>query len=146
MSGPALTQFDSHHAIHQAAFAEAERLTYLLRKMVGEESEREAAEVADILVEHWETRTLRHAEAEEEGLYRDVVHARPDRAQFVERLQRDHDLLRQLLLEIRQILAHDGWRYGVAERFEAMLLLNGIHSRDEEAFLFPSAMPVKLGR
>ena len=35
MSGPGLTQRDAHHAIHQAAFHDAERLMLLLRRALG---------------------------------------------------------------------------------------------------------------
>lgn len=136
MSGPGLTQQDTHHAIHQAAFMEAVRLTRLLRALAEEPSPEQAVAVADVLLEHWETRTLAHAEAEEEGLYRDVAQSRPGSDFVIQKLTRDHDILRKLLAETQSILTDKGWTDGIVERFEAMLLVNSIHSRDEETFLF----------
>lgn len=132
MSGPGLTQRDAHHAIHQAAFYEAERLTLLLRRALRTGDEQQALQLAAVLIEHWQTRTLRHAEAEETGWYREVLAARPERQADVIALTRDHELLRMLLAEIQGILSARGIASGVVERFEAMLLLNGIHSREEE--------------
>ncbi|HEU5348956.1 MAG TPA: hemerythrin domain-containing protein, partial [Ktedonobacterales bacterium] len=91
-----------------------------------------ALQLAGVLMEHWQTRTLRHAEAEEQGWYRDVAHERPELRMDIAQLTRDHDLLRELLSEIEQIIAVRGWVTGIVERFEAMMLLNAIHSRDEE--------------
>ena len=136
MSGPGLVQSEAHRAIHQAAFAEAERLTRVLRRTADGGSEGEAAQVADALLEHWEAHTLVHAQAEEEGLYRDIARGRPQWEGAIAGLARDHALMRRLRDEIRGILAARGFSSGVAERFEAMLLINAIHSREEEAFLF----------
>lgn len=135
-----MSQKDTHHAIHHAAFAEAERLTRLLHSLTGEHSREQALGVSDVLIEHWETRTLAHAQAEEEGLYREIIRLRPEYESVIRKLTRDHDILRKLLTEIQGILAHKGWTDGVIQRFEAMLLVNSIHSRDEEAFLFEEAL------
>lgn len=132
MSGPGLTQLDAHHAIHQAAFHEAEQLTLLLRQSLRVGDEQQALQVVAVLIEQWQTRTLRHAEAEETGWYRDLLAERPELQNDVIALTRDHDLLRTLLAEIQGILSACGIASGVVERFEAMLLLNGIHSRSEE--------------
>lgn len=132
MSGPGLNQRDAHHAIHRAAFSEAERLTLLLRQALRAGDQPSALQVAALLIEHWQTRTLRHAEAEETGWYREVLAERPELQSDVIALTRDHELLRILLDEIQGILAARGAAAGVVERFEAMLLLNGIHSREEE--------------
>ncbi len=79
MSGPGLNQRDAHHAIHQAAFAEAEQLTLLLRRALRSSDQQRALQVAAALIEHWQTRTLHHAEAEETGWYREVLAERPER-------------------------------------------------------------------
>lgn len=132
MSGPGLHQRAAHHAIHQAAFHEAEQLTRLLRQALLADEQPRALQMAALLIEHWQTRTLRHAEAEEAGWYREMLAERPERQSDVIALTRDHELLRTLLAEIQGILATHGVASGVVERFEAMLLLNGIHSREEE--------------
>ena len=135
MSGPGLTRRESHHAIHEAAFIEAEELTRLLRRAANEDDQNatsRALHLAGVLIEHWQTRTLRHAEAEEQGWYRDLARERPELRADILHLTRDHDLLRTLLAEIEQIVAAHGWVAGIVERFEAMLLINAIHSRTEE--------------
>jgi len=132
MSGPGLNQRDAHHAIHQAAFREAERLTLLLRRALRAGDQQQALQVAGVLIEHWQTRTLHHAEAEESGWYREVITERPELQTDVVALTRDHELLRLLLAEIQGILSVRGIASGVVERFEAMLLVNAIHSREEE--------------
>jgi hypothetical protein len=131
-SGPSLTKREAHHAIHEAAFTEAEEMTRLLRHAALADDHERALHLVGVLVEHWQTRTLRHAEAEEQGWYRDLARERPDLQPDIVQLTRDHDLLRKLLDEIEQIVAARGWVAGVVERFEAMLLVNAIHSRDEE--------------
>ncbi len=136
MSGPGLNQRDAHHVIHQAAFYEAERLTLLLRRSLRTGDEQRALQVATVLIEHWQTHTLRHAEAEETGWYREILAAQPELQADVIALTRDHELLRTLLAEVQRILSARGIASGVVERFEAMLLLNSIHSREEERRLF----------
>jgi hypothetical protein len=136
MAGPGLNQHDAHHAIHQAAFYEAERLTLQLRRALRQGDQQQALQVASVLIEHWQTRTLRHAEAEETGWYREALAERPELQNDVTVLTRDHELLRLLLGEAQGILTARGIASGVVERFEAMLLVNSIHSREEERRLF----------
>jgi len=132
MSGPGLTIWEAHHAIHQAAFDETERLTRLLRQAVSAQEREVALTLAGELIEYWQTHTLQHAEAEEAGWYREIVDTQPDRQADVTMLTRDHDLLRILLAEIQGLLTARGITSGIVERFEAMLLINAIHSREEE--------------
>ena len=132
MSGPALKQADSHSSIHEAAIGEAEQLTRLLRTCLDKEAYEEAYETACIALEHWETRTLAHAEAEEEGLYREIAEANPDWREKIVALTRDHDLMRQMAAEIRQTLAEEAVDDGVLRRFEAMILVDLLHNREEE--------------
>lgn len=132
MSGPGLNQRNAHHAIHTAAAGEAERLTLSLRRALRTGDYEQALQGAHTLVEHWETRTLQHADAEESGWYRDLLVERPNLQTDIISLTRDHELLRLLLAEVRDILSAQGASSGVVERFEAMLLVNSIHSREEE--------------
>ncbi len=132
MSGPSLTRRETHHAIHEAAFAEAEELTQLLRHQMRAGEIEQALALAGVLLESWQTRSLRHAEAEESGWYRDLIAERPDLRDDIISLTRDHELLRLLAGEIQGILAAHGMSSGIVERFEAMLLISAIHSREEE--------------
>ena len=132
MSGPALRQADSHSSIHEAALGEAEQLTQLLRAYLSREAFEEAYETANVALEHWEFRTLAHAEAEEEGLYREIAEGWPQWRETIVALTRDHELMRQLAAEIRQTLAAETVDDGVARRFEAMILVDLLHNREEE--------------
>ncbi|MEX1029482.1 MAG: hemerythrin domain-containing protein [Paenibacillaceae bacterium] len=132
MSGPALKHWDSHSSIHEAALNEATELTELLRQCIDKQDYEKAMEVAYITIEHWETRTLCHAEAEEEGLYVELVGKQPEVKEFVMALTRDHSLMRYLAIEIKQILQdHDSFDK-VMKRFDAMILIDLLHNRDEE--------------
>ena len=137
MSGPALRQKDAHHAIHEAARNEAEEITLVLRHALKAQDSNLALETAFILIEHWETRTLRHAESEETGLYREIEEQYPHKAPDIRILERDHALMRILLDDIKQILYTSGPNALVLTHFEAMILLVGIHSREEEKRLLP---------
>jgi hypothetical protein len=135
MSGPALTQWDSHSSIHEAALGEAMELTELLRQCVMHNDLRKALEVAYIAVEHWETRMLRHAESEEEGLYVDLVQKDPGIKPTIIALTRDHELLRSLVEEIRALLGSGSEFNEVLKRLDALILVDLLHNRDEGRLL-----------
>lgn len=104
MSGPALKQLNAHSSIHDTARGEAEELTAEFRRLVENALLREACETAGLIVEHWRTRTLRHATEEEAGLYREIVVAQPERVHDIGALTRDHDLMRALVAEAEFLL------------------------------------------
>ena len=132
MTGPALRRLDSHHAIHGAALGEAEELTDGLRRAWRSNDASGAASIAQWLVEHWEGRILRHADEEELGLYLDLATDRPGLTEVVVQLRRDHDLMRRILAEAKLMTDAGGVSDDVLQRFEALLLIDAIHSHDEE--------------
>ena len=132
LSGPALKTRDGHHAIHETAFLEAEELTVELRRRVITRDEKVGMEIISMLMEHWQRRILCHATEEEEGLYQDIGNRWPQSTTLIVTLIRDHELLRILVMEIQTLLNTRGWTAGIVERFEALLLINAIHSRHEE--------------
>lgn len=137
MSGPALRQRDAHHAIHHAALGEAEELTALFEAQIADGDFSRAREVAAVVVEHWETRTLRHAQEEEEGLYLEMKELDESRSVLICRLTRDHDLMRAWVSEAGK-LAESGREEDLRAAgtlFTALLVLVVQHSRDEEAGL-----------
>jgi len=50
-------------------------------------------------------------------------------------LKRDHDLMRILLKEIKEELSDQAFNESILARFDAMLLINQIHGREEERML-----------
>lgn len=135
MSGPGLRNVDSHAAIHEAALNEAIELNDLLDKLLKDEQLEKGLEVAHITVEHWETRTLRHAQAEEEGLYIDMVKEKPELKEGVIGLIRDHDILRFLVKEIKKLLDTEGFNREVMQRFHALVVVDIYHNQEEERIL-----------
>lgn len=132
MSGPALRHIDSHHAIHEAAHGEAVELTEIFDQAVASGHTDLALHTASLLVEHWETRTLRHAEAEETGFYKNSVSEFPLLESIVIALTRDHELMRITVEEIKSLLESSGLSHEVQTRFHFLVLLERNHSRDEE--------------
>lgn len=135
MSGPGLRSVDSHAAIHEAAINEAKELNEMMEKLLRKEDADKALEVAYIAVEHWETRTLRHADSEEEGLYKELIQDHPELKDSVLKLTRDHDTMRWLVKEIKQLLDSEGMNKGVLERFHALVHVDLYHNEEEEKML-----------
>ncbi|MEN1969419.1 hemerythrin domain-containing protein [Lentibacillus sp. N15] len=135
MSGPALKHADSHAAIHEAALNEAAELTELLDRLVKDGHADKALEVAFVTLEHWETRTLRHADSEEEGLYKELAEADPTLKNSIIELTRDHDLLRLLAKEIKTLLDEGTVTDTVVQRFQSLILVDQLHNQAEEKIL-----------
>ncbi len=136
MAGPSLRQLHAHRSIHEGAYVEARDGLELLEKLRRFGRGEQAREAANLLVEHWETRTLAHAQAEEEGFYQEQAAQKPELAETVTMLRRDHALMRILVDEIKQILPAEGVTEAVVDRFKALMLIVSIHSREEESLLF----------
>ncbi|WP_186328614.1 hypothetical protein [Bacillus sp. X1(2014)] len=97
MSGPSLRKKDAHSSIHEAALNEAIELRMLFQKFLEDGDKEKALQVIEVTIEHWESRTLKHAEAEEDGLYKDIIEANPDMVTTVIQLTRDHHLMRSII-------------------------------------------------
>lgn len=131
MSGPALRKVDSHSAIHEAALNEAAELTSLLTKLVNGDHKEKAKELAYVLIEQWESRILQHAAAEEEGLYKEIVEKSPELRDDIVALTRDHNLLRILVKEIKEILKENDIGNSVVQQFQALIIIDELHNRKE---------------
>jgi len=136
MSGPALRHLSSHQSIHDGYYTEGRDLTELLISLNKEERIDDCLEVARVLVEHWETRMIAHADAEEEGFYLEVVEKQPELTEQVTKLIRDHELLRMVVADVKGLINEKGKMNEVIELFLMILLLVKIHSREEEKHLF----------
>jgi len=94
-----------------------------------------ALELAYVVVEHWETRTLRHADSEEEGLYQEIKKEQPELKDDIVALTRDHDILRLLVEEIKDILAQGSVTNDALQKFQALIHVNLLHNQKEEEIL-----------
>ncbi|KPV44241.1 hemerythrin domain-containing protein [Alicyclobacillus ferrooxydans] len=137
MSGPALRQANAHYAIHESAYGEAEELLTLLQRVIQLGEWEQGMQVADVLAEHFEARTLAHAHEEENGLYQEIVAEHPELSVVIATLTHDHDLMRQLVDEVRALLQSTGTDTEdvleqAVNRFVTLMWINQNHSRAEE--------------
>lgn len=138
MSGPALKKQHSHKSIHDGAYAEARDLTEIVEQLFEEERKEECSKAADMLVEFWETRVIAHADSEEEeetGLYNEMIREQPELERDIIMLKRDHDILRIIVARLREDLKESDVEKKHLNEFNALLVVNQIHSRSEEEIL-----------
>ncbi|HLR61688.1 MAG TPA: hemerythrin domain-containing protein [Lentibacillus sp.] len=135
MAGPALRKTESHASIHEAALQEARELTNILGNLLKGRETDNALETAYIIVEHWETRTLAHADAEERSLYKEIAETSPELKDNVVALTRDHNLMRNIVNDIKEMLERHGVGYDVLQRFQALILVDELHNLEEEKIL-----------
>lgn len=131
MSGPSLKKQDAHSSIHEAALTEARELREIFKKSLEKGEAEEALQVAEIIIEHWESRTLKHAESEEEGLYKELVQEDPDVIQLVNQLTRDHDLMRRIVGEMNELLINNEMNIRMLSLMDALIIIDSIHNEDE---------------
>jgi DNA-binding phage protein len=131
MSGPSLKKQDSHTSIHEAALYEAKELRDLLHKCIEEKDKEKAIQVAEVVIEHWESRTLKHAEAEEEGLYKDMVKENPKLETLVQHLTRDHDLMRRVVKNMKEKLQAGDPDHTLITLLDSLVIIDEIHNEDE---------------
>jgi hypothetical protein len=107
LSGPSLKKQDAHSSIHEASLNEAKELNKLFRMCIKKGENEKAFQVAEVIIEHWESRTLKHAEAEEEGLYVEMIEENPPIQHLVIQLTRDHDLMRRIVEHLKVLLTNN---------------------------------------
>ncbi|WP_026907372.1 hypothetical protein [Paucisalibacillus globulus] len=137
MSGPSLKQLHAHHAIHAGALAGAIAKTEQLKQFILDRNQEQIKNAVYDLIDYWETRIISHADAEEEedGFYEEILEWKPQLKDEVTALKRDHTILRIITQEIRDIMVQDGYTDNVLDKFLALIIVNEIHSRDEERIL-----------
>lgn len=135
MSGPSLHKLDAHRSIHDGAVTEGRDLLEVLEKVYEDKREKHAMIAAKILIDHWETRTIAHADSEEEEFYETFIKEDPNMHDTITKLKHDHDLLRNLIHTIKDILDENGVNDDVIDRFKAIYILVQMHNDAEEQYL-----------
>lgn len=135
MSGPALKQLQAHRAIHEGGLSGAVTKTELMIEFLQEGDMKSADRAADELIEYWKSRVISHADAEEEGLYLDIKKENPELETAIIQLTRDHDLIRIIVKNIEELRETEKISPTVLQKFYALLVVNEVHSRDEERLL-----------
>lgn len=131
MSGPSLKIQDAHTSIHEAALNEAKELKELLWRALEEGNQDRTLQIAEIVIEHWESRTLKHAEAEEEGLYKEIVHDNPIMEKLVVQLTRDHDLMRRIVGLMKENLLSEKIDKDMIGYVDSLIIIDELHNEDE---------------
>jgi DNA-binding transcriptional MerR regulator len=131
MSGPSLKKQDAHSSIHESALNEAKELRSLLQHCLKENEVEKALQVAEVTIEHWESRTLQHAQAEEEGLYKEMAAENPLVNRLVIQLTRDHELMRRIVEQMKKLLAGNQMDERMVSLIDALIIVDSIHNEDE---------------
>lgn len=134
-SGPSLKQLHAHHAIHEGGRSGAIDKTEEVEELLAAKEYEVAKQAAEHLIDYWETRILSHAQAEEEGFYLEMAEQNPELKDAVIQLTRDHDIMRIIIQDVKELLAKEGVTSEVLHQFHALITVNAIHSRDEERIL-----------
>ncbi|MHA6259423.1 hypothetical protein ACXYMX_05845 [Sporosarcina sp. CAU 1771] len=136
MSGPALRQLHAHRAIHEGGLSGAISKTSNMMDYLKQGDLETAEKAANDLIDYWKTRVISHADAEESGFYLEIANENPELKESITMLTRDHDLLRIIVKDIEEIRETEGLSPEVLHRFHSLMVINEIHSRDEERLLF----------
>lgn len=138
MSGPSLKKPDAHSSIHEAALNEAKELRDIFQRCLEDGQKEKALQVAEVIIEHWETRTLKHAESEEEGLYKEMVEENPELKDLVVQLTRDHDIMRRIIQQMKEMLHKQEVDEEFTALMDAVIIVDLIHNEDEMNKLLPN--------
>lgn len=138
MSGPSLRQLHAHHSIHEGGLSGAITKTEELEEFMQAGEHVVAKYAAHHLIDYWETRIISHADAEEEigGFYDEKLNQQQELATAIIQLKRDHDLMKMILKNIKDTLATEELNDAILQQFQALIILNNLHSREEERLLF----------
>jgi vacuolar-type H+-ATPase subunit E/Vma4 len=139
MSGPSLKKPDAHSSIHEAALNEARELREIFQRCLEDGQKEKALQVAEVIIEHWETRTLKHAESEEEGLYKEMVLENAELKDLVVQLTRDHDIMRRIVQQMKEKLQKQEIDEEFTTLMDGVIIVDLIHNEDEMNKLLPNS-------
>ncbi|MGO4886424.1 hemerythrin domain-containing protein [Anaerobacillus sp. MEB173] len=131
MSGPSLHKKDAHSSIHEAALNEAKELRDLLLRCLKKGDKEKALQISEVIIEHWEMRTLKHAESEEEGLYQDIIAKKTQLNTLITQLTRDHDLMRRIVGKMKELLLTGEVDEQMIKYIDGLIIVDVLHNEDE---------------
>lgn len=135
--GPSLRQLHAHKQIHDTGLSLAVNMTDELIRTYKDGTKEEVIQEVIALVDFFESRVISHADAEEEenGFYSEVEKNNPASHDKIQQLIRDHDIMRQIITKIKTQMESEGFSTQIIDYFRSLIIVNEIHSRDEERFL-----------
>ncbi len=136
MAGPALKQLQSHRMIHEGGLSGAIGKTEMLIDFLQTGDQTNAERAANDLIDYWKTRVISHADAEEDGFYQEILDQDPAMEKSIHQLTRDHDIIRMVVADIETVREEEGLSPTVLQKFYALLVVNELHSREEERLIF----------
>ncbi|HBI02557.1 MAG TPA: hypothetical protein DDY49_00825 [Paenibacillaceae bacterium] len=74
---------------------------------------------------------MKHAEAEEEGLYKELVEEKPELEPLLIQFTRDHDLMRRMVEEMNHLLMKNEVDERLVAFQDSLLMIASIHNEDE---------------
>lgn len=134
MSGPALRKVESHHAIHETAWHEADEALQLAGKVRASSDDTTFARVVEVFLEVVEARILVHAAEEEQGLYQEWLQDNDEHQSTIDSLILEHETLRRLSAAVEQAMIQQEYDTAVSGMSQ-LLEVAAAHSRHEENVL-----------
>lgn len=119
MAVPALKQLHFHRTIHEGGLSGAIGKTEELLAFISQDDLTTANRAAD-----------------EDGVYGEIVEQQPELKDAVTKLTRDYDLIRIIVKDIEELRENENLCPAVLQRFQVQIIVNEIHSREEEPLLF----------
>ncbi len=134
MSGPALRKVESHHAIHDTAWREADEAFRMAVKAHGSDNGERFARVAEVFLQVMEGRILVHAAEEEQGLYHEWLTVDTTLQPTIDELIHEHGTIRQGSSELERAMIRGEYDEAVSVMHQ-LLDMSARHSRHEENVL-----------
>lgn len=134
MSGPALRKVESHHAIHETAWHEADEALQLAEKVRASSDDATFSRVVEVFLEVVEARILVHAAEEEQGLYQEWLQDNDEHQSTIDSLILEHETLRRLSAVVEQAMIQQEYDTAVSGMSQ-LLEVSSAHSRHEEDVL-----------
>lgn len=135
MTDLSLKAYSTHQKIHDEILGGAEEQLDSMKTLLNKLEHKELADEMESFIEYVENRVLGHFDDEERanGFYDGAISRDPSLHDKVQRLKRDHELIRMMTDRMKNELAKDEVDFQkLIDHSASIILVDEIHSRDEE--------------
>ena|SRR5699024_6790541 len=140
MTKSSLRDLEAHKALHDEISGGAEEQLESMKTLLNKLEHKELAEEMESFIEYVEESVLGHAKQEEAsgGLYESIERDDSKTVEKIRRLRRDHELIQVMVDRMKEELSHDEVDFQkLIDHSVSIILVDEIHSRDEEDLLMP---------
>ncbi|HIW13728.1 MAG TPA: hypothetical protein H9891_11305 [Candidatus Salinicoccus stercoripullorum] len=133
-----LNDYSAHKDLHDEILGGAEEQLESMKTLLNKLEHKELADEMESFIEYVEERVLGHFDEEEtdSGLYDRAVGREPALHDKVQRLKRDHELIRMMVGRMKEELSKDEVDFQkLIDHSVSIILVDELHSRDEENLL-----------